>query len=100
MRLSLSANEGSTTIVAKGASSKTSDITVKVTSPNGNLVFDTSVSCMDENEELPPTEQSEPTQRIPDWVRNIFIWYGDGIISEDELINALRFLIQEGTIEV
>jgi len=100
MRLSLSANEGSTTIVAKGASSKTSDITVKVTSPNGNLVFDTSVSCMDENEELPLTEQSKPTQRIPEWVKNIFIWYGNDLISEDELINALRFLIQEGTIQV
>ena len=100
MRLSLSANEGSTTIVAKGASSKTSDITIKVTSPNGNLVFDTSVSCMDENEELPLTEQSKPTQRIPEWVKNIFIWYGDDLISEDELINALRFLIQEGTIQV
>jgi len=47
-----------------------------------------------------PEPEPDQKQRIPDWVRNIFIWYGDGIISEDELINALRFLIQEGTIEV
>jgi len=60
-----------------------------------NIVFSGSTVS-----QVPPTEQSEPEQRIPDWVRNIFVWYGDGLISEDELINALQFLIQEGTIEV
>jgi len=49
------------------------------------------------------TQQSEPhnsTSKIPDWVKNIFIWYAEGIIEEDDLINALQFLIQEGIIEV
>lgn len=42
----------------------------------------------------------EPKQKLPDWVRNVFIWYGDGIVSEDEIINAIQFLINEGIIKV
>jgi len=39
-------------------------------------------------------------QKIPDWVRNIFIWYGEEKISEDELIGAIQFLIKEGIIKI
>jgi len=38
--------------------------------------------------------------KLPDWVRNIFSWYGEDKISEDELISALQFLIKEGIIKV
>jgi hypothetical protein len=31
--------------------------------------------------------------RIPEWVKNIFIMYAQDSISEDELINAIKFLI-------
>ena len=34
-------------------------------------------------------------QKIPDWVRNIFIWYASDKVSEDELLNAIKFLIQQ-----
>jgi len=47
-----------------------------------------------------PEVIEEPTQKLPDWVRNIFIWYAEEQISEDELIGALQFLIQEEIIEV
>ncbi len=47
-----------------------------------------------------PEVIEEPKQKLPDWVRNIFIWYGEGQIGEDELIGALQFLIKEGIIEV
>lgn len=39
-------------------------------------------------------------QKIPAWVKNIFIWYGKGSISDDELLGALQFLIQQGIIKV
>ena len=42
----------------------------------------------------------EPESRLPSWVKNIFIWYGQDLISEDEIINALQFLIRQGTIIV
>jgi len=39
-------------------------------------------------------------QKLPDWVRDIFIWYAEGEIGEEELIGALQFLIKEGIIQV
>ncbi len=38
--------------------------------------------------------------RIPEWVKNIFIMYAEGSISEDELINAIKFLIGQEIIVV
>jgi len=50
---------------------------------------------------LSPEEPGpEPESRLPSWVKNIFIWYGQDLISEDEIINALQFLIRQGTIRV
>lgn len=37
---------------------------------------------------------------IPDWVRNVFIWYGENKISEDEVLSAIKFLIDEGIIKI
>jgi len=42
----------------------------------------------------------EKPSKIPEWVKNISLWYGQGTVSEDEFINAIRFLIQEGIIRV
>jgi len=44
------------------------------------------------------TQQSEPnnsSSKIPDWVKNIFVWYGQDQVSEDELLNAIKYLINE-----
>jgi len=42
----------------------------------------------------------ENVQNIPDWVKSIFILYADGSITENELISALKFLIEQGIIEI
>ena len=42
----------------------------------------------------------ENVQNIPGWVKNIFILYADGSITENELISALKFLIEQGIIEI
>jgi len=42
----------------------------------------------------------ESKTKLPEWVRNIFSWYAENKISEDELIGALQFLIKEGIIKV
>jgi len=39
-------------------------------------------------------------EKIPDWVKNIFIWYGQDQISEDELLDTLEFLIESRIIEI
>jgi len=38
-------------------------------------------------------ESLEP--RIPQWVKNIFGWYAADQVSEDELLNAIKYLIYE-----
>ena len=50
-----------------------------------------------------PSVQSEPQldeTKLPEWIRNIFIWYAEDRISEDELLGAIQFLIQQGIIKV
>ena len=64
----------------------------------------------EENDQTGKTESAEESieieselenvQNIPDWVKNIFILYADGNITENELISALKFLIEQGIIEI
>lgn len=71
---------------------------------NPKTKLNVSVIIPDEQEgdvsEIESPKIEEPKQKLPDWVRNVFIWYGDGIVSEDEIINAIQFLIKEGIIKV
>ena len=46
------------------------------------------------DEQTPP-----PKPKVPEWVRNIFIWYAQERISEDELLGAIQFLIDIGILE-
>jgi hypothetical protein len=39
-------------------------------------------------------------QKIPQWVRNIFVWYAQDQVSEDELLNAIKFLVQQDIIKL
>ena len=33
--------------------------------------------------------------KIPNWIKDIFAWYGQNKVSEDELLNAIKYLIIE-----
>jgi len=44
--------------------------------------------------------EEEPEPKLPDWVRNIFVWYAEERISEDELLGAIQFLADIGIIKV
>lgn len=61
-------------------------------------------STEDEETVLSASEEDEPElindKKIPDWVKNIFVLYSYDEISEDELINALKYLIEQGIIEI
>ena len=37
---------------------------------------------------------------LPEWVRNIFVWYAEDRISEDELLRAIEFLIEQNIVKV
>ena len=40
------------------------------------------------------------TSKIPSWAKNIFVWYGQDKISENELLSAIEFLINDGLIRI
>ena len=42
----------------------------------------------------------EEVQKIPEWVKNIFTWFSQDQISEDEVLNAIKFLVNEGIIDL
>jgi len=67
-----------------------------------NLFFgyDSIYQAVGLKETIQPPPAPEPKPKIPEWVRNIFIWYAEDRISEDELIESLEFLIREGIIKV
>lgn len=37
-------------------------------------------------------------QNVPEWVKNTAKWYGEGLISETEFLNAIKFLIENSII--
>lgn len=42
--------------------------------------------------------ESEPL--LPAWIQNIFKWYGEGTIQDQELVNAIQYLVQSGIIQI
>lgn len=34
------------------------------------------------------------TPSIPDWIKQTIKWYSEGTVSEQEFLNAIKFLIQ------
>ena len=37
---------------------------------------------------------------IPEWVKNNALWYGQGVISETEFLNAIKFLIENDVLVI
>ena len=44
-------------------------------------------------------ETSEQS-KIPSWVHDIFVWYAEETISENDLLSAIEYLISEEIINV
>jgi len=37
-------------------------------------------------------------ESVPEWIKNTAKWFGDGLISEDEFLNAIKYLIENDII--
>ena len=46
------------------------------------------------------TVTEDSIQKIPNWVRQIFIWYAAEQITESQILGAIQFLVQQGIIEL
>jgi len=47
---------------------------------------------------IPNSFAEEP--KLPDWIKNIFVWYGQDQISEDDVLNAIAFLVENQIIQI
>jgi len=56
------------------------------------------VVTSEEESEIENLVQSGP--KIPSWVHDIFVWYAEESISENELLASLEYLISKGIINV
>ena len=65
----------------------------------GTVTFDV-VENLAEITEGTETVTEESIQKIPNWVRQIFIWYAAEQISESDLLNAIEFLANQGIINL
>ena len=45
-------------------------------------------------------QRNESSTKLPEWIRNVFVWYADGKVSENELLNSIKYLVQEKIIVV
>jgi len=50
--------------------------------------------------DLPSQVSTTVNESVPDWIKNNAKWWADEQISEDEFANSLKFLIQEGIIDI
>jgi len=64
------------------------------------LVTSNSTSDVEDIEKLEIENSVQPESKIPSWVHDIFVWYADEIISENELLTALEYLITQEIIVV
>ena len=77
------------------------EITLKL--PEVEIIDSTSkVEPLKSENEKSENEKSEneKSEIFPEWIKNIFIWYGQDLVSDIELKNALEYLINAGILDV
>ena len=55
---------------------------------------------VEEVESLQVSNSEQIESQIPVWVHDIFVWYADESISENDLLSAIEYLISEGILNV
>ena len=65
----------------------------------GTVTFEV-VENLAETTEGTETVTEESIEKIPSWVREIFIWYAAEQITESDLLGAIQFLVQQGIIKL
>lgn len=49
---------------------------------------------------LPEQASDVAEQKVPDWIRNNAKWWADGMISEDDFMMGIKYLVEQGIIQV
>jgi len=49
---------------------------------------------------LPPPSSETAEEKVPDWIKTNAKWWADGLISEDDFVQAIEYLVKVGIIRV
>ena len=47
---------------------------------------------------LPPPASAVAEEKIPDWIKNNAKWWADGMISEDDFLKGITYMVEKGII--
>lgn len=50
------------------------------------------------SDELEQEEVVESESQIPEWIHDIFVWFAEGEIGEDDLLSAIKYLVESDII--
>ncbi len=49
---------------------------------------------------LPEQASETAEEKVPDWIRNNAGWWADGLITEDDFVKGIQYLVEQGIIKV
>ncbi len=49
---------------------------------------------------VPEVVSGESEPNVPEWVKNNAKWWSDGLISDDDFVNGIQYLVQKGIIRI
>lgn len=89
-------------IITEGQQYNADLLYVPISAPVANLGLEglSKITYKGEQVYTGPTSVGGEEDKIPPWVKTLFVFYAEGGIGDDDLINALQFLITEGIIKV
>ena len=47
-----------------------------------------------------PESVNSTDEPIPDWIRNNAKWWADGLISDDDFVSGIKYLVEQGIIVI
>jgi len=50
--------------------------------------------------DLPEQASEQAEEHVPDWIRNNAGWWANGLISEDDFVNGIKYLVEQGIIKI
>lgn len=50
--------------------------------------------------DLPEQSSETAEEKVPDWIRNNAGWWADGLITEDDFVKGIEYLVEQGIIRV
>lgn len=91
---------GTYTIIANYDGTEITKNSFEIKSPDDFRTSIVTKPVTEPKKEIIQTVSTQKPSTIPDWVKNIALWYGQGTVSEDDFINAIQFLADKGIIKL